>query len=485
MNKFMTQFIFKRLTMLSLLLTALVSFTAKAQEKITLQMAVDRALANNLTIKQAQVNESIGLVDLEQAKNDRLPSLNASTSGGYNFGRSQVAGAFTYTSSTSLSINGNAQLGLTLYKGGQLRNQIIQNKLLLDVNKGQTAKIKNDLVLSVVTTYLQILTNQDLVTAAQQQIDIANQTLTRSNISFKAGNQTLADLSQAKAQVSTATLNATTAQNQLDLSLLVLKQYMEMNPYTPITVERPDISKLTDIKTIYDANEVVRTALSINPDIRLAELQQKTYEQAVKLARGNYYPTVSLFGSAGSAYSDKVDKKVIGTSLPAYEVIGVVENTTTQVLTPTKISHAITGPYAAFNQIGDNFNQSLGINVQIPIFNKFTTRSSVRKAQLNYQSAQLTTQIAKNNLSKTIIQAVLDLQSAEKQYQSATQTFEANKDALNVTKQRYDVGLVNSLDYNTAVTNFNKSQNDMIEAKYSVVFRSKIIDYYLGNTITL
>lgn len=80
---------------------------------------------------------------------------------------------------------------------------------------------------------------------------------------------------------------------------------------------------------------------------------------------------------------------------------------------------------------------------------------------------------------------MLDLQSAEKQYQSATQTFEANKEALNVTKQRYDVGLVNSLDYNTAVTNFNKSQNDMIEARYSVVFRSKIIDYYLGKTITL
>jgi outer membrane protein len=101
-----------------------------------------------------------------------LPSLNASTQGGYNFGRSQVAGSFTYTSSTSLNANGNAQLQLTVYQGGQLRNQIIQNRLALDVNKGQTAKIKNDLVLSVVTTYLQILTNQDLVIAAKQQIDI-------------------------------------------------------------------------------------------------------------------------------------------------------------------------------------------------------------------------------------------------------------------------------------------------------------------------
>jgi len=92
---------------------------------------------------------------------------------------------------------------------------------------------------------------------------------------------------------------------------------------------------------------------------------------------------------------------------------------------------------------------------------------------------------SQNNLSKTIIQAILDLQAADKQYQSATETFNSNKEALNVTKQRYDVGLVNTLDYNTSLTNYNKSQNDMIQAQYTVVFRSKIIDYYLGNTITL
>ncbi|MFD2148013.1 TolC family protein [Mucilaginibacter antarcticus] len=383
--------------------------------------------------------------------------------GGYNFGRSQIAGQFTYTTATSFNASGNAQMQVTVFQGGQLRNQIIQNRIALDVNKGQTAKVKNDLVLNVVTTYLQILTNQDLVTAAKQQIDLANQTLQRSDISFKAGNQTLADLSQAKAQVSTATLNLTTAQNQLDLSLLILKQFMEADPYAPIEVERPDISKLTDIQTIYNANEVVRTAMNINPDIRLAELQQKTSQQAIRVAKSYYYPTVSLYGGLGSNYTDRLKTKVIDVdnNVPVYS------------------------PYSAFSQIGDNFNQNIGLSVQVPIFNKFNTRSNVRRAELNFQNAQLNTQISKNNLSKTIIQAVLDLQSADKQYQSATQTFEANKDALNVTKQRYDVGLVNSLDYNTAVTNFNRSQTDMIQARYSVIFRSKIIDYYLGKTITL
>ena len=133
----------------------------------------------------------------------------------------------------------------------------------------------------------------------------------------------------------------------------------------------------------------------------------------------------------------------------------------------------------------NNFNQSIGVSLQIPIFNRFQARTNVRKAKLNYQNAELSTQITRNTLSKTITQAVLDLQAANKQYISATQTFEANRDALNVTQQRFNVGLVNTLNYNTALTNYNKAQNDMIQAQYTVIFRSKVIDYYLGNPISL
>jgi outer membrane protein len=473
---------FKLVFILSIALLSLASFIASAQEKITLQTAVDRTLERNLTIKQAQITESVANADYQQAKNNRLPSLSANPQGSYNLGRSVNLATYAYTNQSSLYLSGTAALSITLFQGGQLRNQILENKLTLDVDKSSTAKIKNDLVLNVVTDYLQILTNQDLVTAAMQQIGIANQTLDKSQISFKVGNQTLADLAQAKAQVSTANLNLTTAQNQLDLSILILKQYMEMDPNADIVVEKPDISKMTDIKTIYDANDVIKTALSVNPDIHLAEAQQATYAQAIKLAKGNYYPTVTLFGSAGSSYSNLLNQQVVG-STQLLVPIGTVQGTN-QIVQAT-ISQPVYASYSFFNQFGNNFNQAVGVNIQIPIFNRYSARTLVTKARLNYQNATVASQIAKNNLSKTIIQAILDLQAAEKQYQSATQTYESNKEALNVTKQRYDVGLVNTLDYNTALTNYNKSQNDMIEARYGIIFRSKVIDYYLGNTITL
>ena len=457
-------------------------FTVKAQQVIGLQKAVDLALANNLTIKQSQFTEALANEDYKQAKYNQLPSLSVNPQGSYNFGRSPNLTTYSYTRQSFLYVNGQASLALTLFQGGQLRNQILANKIALDADKTSTAKIKNDLVLNVVTDYLQILTNQDLVTAAQQQIDIAKITLDRAQKNFDAGNQSLADLSQAKAGLSTAELNLTTAQNQLDLSILVIKQYMEMDPNTDITIEKPDISKLKNIRTVYDVNEVIKTALSVNPDIHLAEVQQQGYAQAIKVAKGNYYPTVSLFGGVGSNYSS-ISQNVIGVTTIEQQ-IGTVQGTNTPVFGQFQ-SPVYSPSYAFTKQFGNNFNQSFGINVQIPIFNRFTARTSVRKAKLNYENAELTTQLAKNTLSKTIIQAVLDLQAAQKRYLSTQQTYQADKDAFNIIKQRYDVGLVNSLDYNTSLTNLNKAQNDMIEGEYEVVFRSKVIDYYLGNPITL
>jgi len=484
MNKYkrMKQLIprYKLFSFLIIAVSILPALSVKAQQVISLQQAVDSTIKNNLTIKQAQLNEALAEEDYKQAKYNQLPSLTANPQGGYYFGKSQIAGAFAYSSS-ALNIQGQANLLVTLFQGGQLRNQILQNKLTLDVDKTSTAKVKNDLLLNVVTDYLTILTDQDLVIAAKQQIDLAKITLDRAQKNFDAGNSTRADLAQSKAQLSTAEYNLTNAQNQADLATLILKQYMEMDPATQITVVKPDISKLSDVRTVFDATEVIRTAFLTNPDIKLAELQQQTYAQAIKIAKGNYYPVLSFYGGVGTSYSNQASTPT--TTQNGVQPVGLTKISRDTVFAPAYSTVFSSIPFGT--QLNNNFNQFFGLSLQIPIFNHFSARTSVRKAKLNYEYAQLSTQLAKNTLSKTIIQAVLDLQAAEKSYQSALQTFNSNKEALNVTKQRFDAGLVNTLDYNTALTSYNKAQNDMIEAQYQVIFRSKVIDYYIGNPITL
>lgn len=473
----------KSLSACALLLCSF-AWTASAQEKIDLQKAVDLALQRNLTIKQSGFTEALDNANLQQSKNNRLPSLSASASVSENFGRVADASTYQYTVNQSiLQFGPSVGAQVTLFQGGQLRNQIIQNKLLVEADRSNTAKIRNDLVLSVIVDYLQILTNQDLVTAAKQQIDIANQTLDRANINFKVGNQTLADLSQAKAGVSTAQLNLTNAQNQLDLSTLILKQYMEMNPATPIEVVKPDISKITDVKTAFDPENIVATALKVNPDVKLAESQQAVYGQAIKVAKGTYYPTLYLSGNLFSNYSSAQPLKQIG-SVQSTQTTGYLNGDPSQPVT-IPYRAPLFGAYPFFDKLNDRFGQSIGLSLQIPIFNRYNARTNVKRAQINFESASVSTQIAKNNLTKTIYQAVLDARASANQYQSAQQTYQANKDAFNVIQQRYNVGLVNSLDYNTSLTNLNTSENNMIQARYQMIFRSKVIDYYLGNPITL
>lgn len=442
-----------KITVTACLLLSFLCFKADAQEVITLQKAVDLTLERNLTIKQSKFNEAFDNETLAQSRHNQLPNLTASTSPAINFGRSIDPSTNQFITERIFGLSPSMSSQVLLFEGAQLRNQIVQNKILLDADKSSTAKVKNDLILNVVTTFLQVLSNQDQVTATQQQIDVAKVGLDRTEKSFKVGNLTLADLSQSKAQLSTAELNRVNADNALESSILTLKQYMEMNPGTEIKIERPDISKLTDIRTTFDPEVVLKSALEVNPDVLLAETRAKASAVGIKIAKGAYYPTLALFGQLGSNYSDA--------------------------------KSYFSSPIPFFPQLRDNFNQAIGFSLQVPIFTRFNNRTNVRKAKITYENAEVTSQLAKDNLRKIIYQAVLDLRAAEKSYQSSSQTYQANKDAYNVTQQRYTVGLVNSLDYNTSLTNLNASQINMIQAKYMVVFRSKVIDYYLGNPITL
>jgi len=191
-----------------------------------------------------------------------------------------------------------------------------------------------------------------------------------------------------------------------------------------------------------------------------------------------------LFGQLGSNYSD-ARTLFGGTRLTGgTDTLGFVNGNRSQAITAPQVA-AVYNKYPFFKQLSDNFNQSIGVSLQIPIFNRFTARTSVRKAKIQYENARVTSQLARNNLSKIIYQAVWDVQAAEKSFLSSKQTYQANKDAFDIIQQRYTVGLVNSLDYNTSLTNLNKSQFDMINAQYMVIFRAKVIDYYLGNPITL
>jgi len=430
------------------------SQVASAQQVITIQQAVDNTLNNNLTIKQAQFSAAITQENLTQSKYALYPNLNASVSPNLTFGRGLDQTTFQVTNQTSLYTSGNLSTNVDLFQGFSKINQIRQNKLLLQADQTNVDKIKNDLILNVVTAYLQVLYNTDLERASKEQLDIANKTLIRENALLDAGNKTLADVSQAKSQVATAELNLTNAQNALSISYLTLGQLMEMQPNQRFVVQAPLIDNVKAASSTANAEEIYNNALNIFPDIKLANLRSLAAKQAIAVAKGSYSPSLSLGAGLNTSYSYQFD-------------------------------YAGVFPQSSFaDQINQRLGQSIGMSLQIPIFNGFTARSSVRRAKITYHNTLTSEQLAKNNLNKVIFQATTDLKAAESRYSSTQNAFDAQKDAFYVVEQRYNVGLVNSLDYSTAQTNRNKAEIDFIQAKYDLLFRAKVIDYYLGKQIT-
>ena len=438
------------LKLICLFTLSLVGTTSFAQEIITIQQAIDKTLANNLQIKQAQFSESLSDLSLKQSQVAMLPNLNANVNQNMGWGRNQVASGL-FLNTQNYNLNTGVSSSLDVFNGFSKINQIKQNKALLAAATTNTEKIKNDLTLSVITAYLQILYNKDFLTAAQDQLTVAKQQLAQQQQLLNVGNKTLADLSQSKSQVATAELNITNAANALSISYLNLAQLMDIPSATEFAIQAPLIDSFKNPTASYNAEEVYSNAITLFPDIKLANLNSTAAKLGVAVAKSNLYPRLSLNGSLGSAYFFNYNANI---------------------------------PNDTFaHQLKNNISKGVGLSLSVPIFNGLQAKTGVKRATINYLQTTTQEQLVKNNLNKIIYQAVADLKAAQSRYQSTSNAFAAQNDAFYVIEQRYNVGLVNALDYSTAQTNKNKVQIDMIQAKYDLLFRAKVIDYYLGKQI--
>ncbi|MEH6305370.1 TolC family protein [Olivibacter sp. CPCC 100613] len=436
------------------LIACVLSVSANAQKTITIREALDQALRNNLQVKQAVFQSSLSEEDVLQAKMDLYPSVSGTVQGSKNWGLSfdQTAGTLLNTSVTQAGASVSSNL--LLFGGFQKVNQIKANKYQLLSSQSNVDKVKNDLVLQVVTKYLEALSNKDMAIAAKQQVGLSTEQLEAQKYNYEVGNKTLADLSQAKSQLATDELNLVTAQNAYDLSILDLKQLMEMNPVNDIALEKPPLPDVAKLISSYVAEDIYQEAVQQYPDIKLAEYNTQVALKNIAIAKGGFYPQLSIGAGYGTNYSSQA-------------------------------RDFSTGSLLSFgNQLDRNKNTNVFAQLSIPIFDNYRKSITLRKAKISYESAVNDERLAKNNLNKVVNQAVLDLRTAEKKYYSTQENFKSATDAFEVLKQRYDVGLANAVELSTQQTAKNKAEFDFIQARYDFIFRSKVIDFYLGRPIT-
>ncbi|HLT08546.1 MAG TPA: TolC family protein [Cyclobacteriaceae bacterium] len=432
------------------------SSTIKAQNSdvasISLQEAVDIAVENNLTLKRSEVNQINNEAALLEARGQRFPSLSASASGRYNWGRSinPVTNLFEVRRIGNINISANSNV--PIFAGNQINNSVQQAKVNVEVGQYNIAATRNDIILNVINLFVNVVFAKEQVNVAESQLRTATDQLTRTSSLVEAGSLPLAEKLDMEAQRATAELELINASNNLRLAKLNLSQQLLIPFNEEFDVSVPDLEAEDYPLESINANGIFSVAVETMPEVKAAELSIESAEYGVKIAKGAFYPSLGLGANLFSNYVDQ----------------------------------ATFGDRESFNtQISNNLSQALGLNLNIPVFSNFRNKASLQRARVQRNLSEIQSLEVKNQLRQDIETSYTNAYAARQSYQASLIRVASLEEAFRMAQQRFNLGALNSVDFQVAQNNLFSAQADLLNAKYEYIFRVKVLDFYLGKPITL
>ncbi len=454
-----------------------------SQEKWSLEKCIQHALENNITVKQQELNTQYQENALFQSKMSILPSFNAS--GGYSasYGRALDQTTYQFTNNQTIkSINASLSGNMTLFNGLQKYNLIRENRFNLLSSLKDLEKLRNDISLNVASAYLQILFSMELVQNAQSQLDVTKLQVDRTSKLVDAGSLPMGNLLEVQSQQASEDLQLTTYQNQLDIAYLTLTQMLELDSVGNFKIEVPDFSKIGDEEILSNVNEIFSDALNSLPQISSAEYKLKSSEAALAVARGAMSPRLYISTSYGSGYSD-VRKKTYLTGGTISYPIGVTASGETVTTLPEPAT-ALTD-YPLNMQLRDNKSTTVMVGLSIPIFNGWQVRSNISNSKIGVLNSQYSLDNTRKLLYKDIQQAYADAVASIKKYKSTEKALSSMRESFKYTEQKYEVGMITTVDYYTAKNQLAMTESNLLQAKYDYIFKRSILDFYRGRQLKL
>lgn len=457
----------------------------QAQELWSLEKCTGYALTNNIQIKQQQLNVELSKEDLLQSKGNLFPDLNANATHVYNFGQTVDRYTNTFANTRVQSNNFYLSSNLVLFNGLQSFNNIRKNRLDLQASRYDLDKIKDDISLQIATYYLNILFNIELLNVAESQVEITKQQLERSRKLVEAGADNKGKQLTIEAQLASEEMQVVDAQNQLDLSYLMLTQLLDLPSPKGFDIERPEIDITRENLELITPELVFNTAVTNRSEIKSSEIKMKSSKLTVDMAKGALSPSLMISGSIGTGYSEARQDYNGMRSTGINDTLGSINIGGSDYYIVSPGQEILYKKTSFGTQLKDNLNESVGLYLSIPLFNRLQTKNQISKAKIAWKNAEYTLELNKIQLNKTIQQSYADATAAFKRFQAAQKSVEALKESFNYAEQRFNVGMLNPTDYNDAKNKLTKARSDLLQAKYNYVFRKKILDFYYGKPLTL
>ena len=405
------------------------------------------ALDHNLTVKRSELTVEQREVELSTAKGRRLPGFSASASENLSFGRGLTADN-TYSNSNTTSTSFNLGGDIPIFQGFDITNGIKLSKLNLAAATADLEKARDDIRVSVAQVYVQILYNQEMLRVAHEQAEHDAELLEQIRERLNAGKVSGAEVSAQQATLAQSRQSEIQAEGNLRISILELTQLLELPSPEGFSIVTPEVGDPSRI-LLMRPEAIYEEAVTVKPSVEAARLNVGYAELAVARAKGAYLPKISLSGGLGSNYytNSKIASKPFG------------------------------------EQLKNNFSQYIGVSMNVPIFQRFSVRNSVRNAELTFKGQQIQFESVKKALYKEIQQAYYNAVTAQARYAGSRESAASAREHYELTEEKYKVGKAGVADYNDARNNWLRAESEHIQARYQCLYQARLLDFYRGKEL--
>ena len=421
----------------------------------SLQDCIDYALEKNIQLQQNKLSLEEADVDVKTAKASLFPSLSFSTGHNlvnrpYQETSATVSGTEIITSDNNNTYNGSYSLSAqwTLWNGGQRLNNIKQQKTNKEIAGLSVAETENMLQEEITKLFVQILYANESVEINKNTLEVSEATYKRAVELFNEGSLSKSDVAQLEAQASNDKYQLVTAESTLRNYKLQLKQLLELDGTKEMVLDMPELKDEDVMAVLPNQIDVYNTALTSRPEIQSSKLSIDNAKLGIKTAKAGYLPTISLSASTSSM-----------------------------------TNNASTNNWA--EQMKYGWNNMIGINLSIPIFNNRQTKSAVQKAQITYSSSQLDLINKQKELYSTIESLWLDALNAQQQYEAANSKLQSCQTSFDIVNEQFNLGIKNTVELLTEKNNLLSAQQQRVQAKYMAILDRALLDFYAGNDIKL
>ncbi len=477
---------------LTILFSILLLNNTFGQDKWDLKRCVEYAIANNISIKQTDLQAKLAELQYKQGKLSQYPNLSFGTSGSFNSGRQQNPTSFSLITQNNLVVTGQLQTSVDIFNFYSRRNAIAASQWELEAAKANTDKLKNDIALTIANAYLQILLAREQAEIALVQLKQSQQQLSNTRKLVNAGALPELNAAELEAQVARDSASYISAKGNIEQSILALKANMNIDAAAAFEVDVPPIEKIP-VENIADLQPeaVYASALANLPQQRVNDFKIKAAEKNVAAAKGAMYPSVSAFGSMNTSYiylkTPVFDRLLSGytpTGLRADAGGGVFYDVQSPTFTQgDKVGYIYTDPFGT--QMGDNLRKSVGISINVPIFSGGNLRTAWERAKVNMQSLELQKDLDNQKIKQDIYQAYNNAMVALEKFNASKKSLATAERTFAFAQKRYDVGMLTTLELITNQNNLFRAKLEYALNQFDYVFKMKVLEFYKGQGLKL